>query len=178
MVSVCSLLRPKSFKRGQALQHVEEVRAHPAQLFKPALAQLFGARPDDGEQEDEQRSGDDEDQPRERVEPEDDEEDQRRYQRREQARRLVLRDVLVQRLDALDGCMRQLAAALVARRERALAQFSQEAQTHFTLDPARAALRDDLAAPLERRAHADQQKQQDEQWHDSAERSGRHGRPR
>ena len=106
------------------MQHVEEVRAHPAQFFKPALAQLFGARPDDGEQEDEQRSGDDEDQSRERVEPEDDEEDQRRYQRREQARRLVLRDVLVQRLDALDGCMRQLAAAFVACRERALAQFS------------------------------------------------------
>ena len=47
------LAAPKELQGSQALQHVEEVRAHPAQLFKPALAQLFRARPDDGEQEDE-----------------------------------------------------------------------------------------------------------------------------
>ena len=72
------LAAPEELERRQPLQHVEEVRAHPAQLLEPALAQLFRARPDDGEQEDEQRAGDDEDQPESGSEPEDDEEDQRR----------------------------------------------------------------------------------------------------
>ena len=109
---------PEHLQRRQALQHVQERRAQPAQLREPPRGDIAGAPADERQEHQQQRPRRQQDQHRPSVDREHDRGHHQRHRDRERARRLVRRHVFVEVLDAAPDRVRQLPAPLAARVRR------------------------------------------------------------
>ena len=141
---------PKHFERRQALQHVEEERAHPAQLQEALFGDLFCAAADQCQQQYQDGTGEQQDRRRERIEQEDDEQDEDRHDYGQQARRLVNGDVFVEDFHPFDGGVDKLAAAFALCVGRAEGEeVPGESFTQAAFEAAGRALRQHIVAPDE-----------------------------
>ena len=148
MVAACSRLRPNALQGGQALQHVQEEGAHPAQLAETAFGDGLGPAADQGQHEQEHRPREEKHQRGPGIQRQHEGEDKCRRQSCQQPRRQKLRYVFIQGLHALHGRVHQLPAALPGHVGRSQPeQPGSKLAPQPAFDAAGRPLRHDIAGP-------------------------------
>ena len=158
-------------ERRQPLEHVQEVGAHPAHVGETALGQLAGAAADERHEHDQHRPRKEQHQRCQRVDEQNDQEDERGDECRQRSGGDELGYVAVQRFDAADRAVDQLAAALAAGQRRAQSdQTFREARAEPPFQTVGRALRQPFIAPQQHRAQRQRAQRRSQQRNHRVER--------
>ena len=131
----------EQLERRQPLQHVEEVRAHPAEGGPLLPRQAVGQAADEDHEDGDERRGQQQHQAGEGVQRKDDQQKGQRDQHGQRQLRQVLAEVGVQRLDPFDRGVDQFSRALAAgigraQRQQMCGQALAQVGFHARGDPA------------------------------------------
>ncbi len=145
------------------MQHIEKMRAHPAERCVLLARQRVRRAADQDHKEGDERTGQQQNDAGQRIEREYDGEDRERHEHGKHKLRQVLAVVRLQRFDAFNRGGRQFAGALAARVRRTQRhQAIEDAFAQIGLDAHGNPERGGLAAPRQRGARGDD-RQQNEQ---------------
>ena len=103
----------EQLERGQALHHVEEMRAEETHLAELPPRQRPRRHADQRHEKRDQRRGDQQHDEGQQIERQDDQQDQQRHQQRREEAGQVIAEIGVQLFDAFGRRQDQFAAALV-----------------------------------------------------------------
>ncbi len=153
----------EDFERRQALQDVEEMRAHHAQRGVLPTRQKVCRAADQKHKQRNERRGQQQDDAGENIERKDDREHRKWHERGEDELRQVLAVVRFERFDAIDRGGDEFAGAFAARVGGSECnEMIEEAFAQSRLDARGDAERGHFAAPREERARGDDRQQREE----------------
>jgi hypothetical protein len=153
----------EKLERRQALQDVEQVRAHQAQGLPLPLRQIIRRFADQDHEQGNERPGDEEDERRQEIHRRDKDKEEERNEDGEKELRQVLAEIGLKRLDSFARGVGQLAGPFLARKGRTeCIQLRHHPPAHVSLDPRGDLERGDFAGPGHGRAREQDHQERDE----------------